>query len=77
MIKGGNRECDVCGSVIPKGTTYRYAKISPDKAALLLDISDPDMTPTWTQEAYGTVRIDICLECHISMGEIPTSQSVH
>jgi hypothetical protein len=77
MIKGGNRECDVCGSVIPKGTTYRYAKISPDKAALLLDISDPDMTPTWTQEADGTVRIDICLECHISMGEIPTSQSVH
>ena len=62
MIKGGNRECDVCGSVIPKGTTYRYAKISPDKAALLLDISDPDMTPTWTQEADGTVSIDICLE---------------
>ena len=77
MIKGGNRECDVCGSVIPKGTTYRYAKISPDKAALLLDTSDPDMTPTWTQESDGTVRIDICLECHISMGEIPTSQSVH
>jgi len=53
MIKGGKRGCDVCGPVIPKGTTYRYAKVSPDKAALILDISDPDLMPTWTQEPDG------------------------
>ena len=77
MIEGENGKCDICGSVIPKGTFYRCAKISPDKATLMLDVSGPDIMPTWTQEPDGTVRIDICLECHISMNVIPTTQSVH
>jgi hypothetical protein len=76
MIENEIRKCDVCDSAIPTGTIYRYAKISPDKAALLLDISDPELMTSWTQQPDGTVIIDICLECHISMGDIPTNESV-
>jgi len=77
MIDGDIRKCDICGSVIPKGTTYRVARIAPDKVALLLNIPDPEMSPTWTQEPGGRVRIDICLECHISMGGISSDEAVH
>ena len=77
MIDGNTRKCDICGSVIPKGSTYRVSRISPDKAILLLDVPDPEMWPTWTQEADGTVRLDICLECHISMGEMPSDECIH
>jgi len=77
MIDGYMRKCDICGSVIPKGTTYRVSRITPDKAALLLDISDPYIMLTWIQEPDGRVRIDICLECHISMYKIPAMEAVH
>ncbi len=77
MIDGDTRKCDICNSVISKGTTYKVSRITPDKATLLLDIPDPEMMPTWTQEPDGKVRIDICLECHISMGGIPSDEAVH
>jgi hypothetical protein len=77
MIDAETRKCDICGSVIPKGTTYRVARIAPDKVALLLDIPDFEILPTWTQETDGNVRIDICLECHISMGGISSNEAVH
>ena len=77
MIDRETRKCDICGSFIPKGTTYRVARIAPDKVALLLDIPDSEMMPVWTQEPDGRVRIDICLECHISMGGISSDEAVH
>jgi len=77
MIDGGTLKCDICNSVIPKGTKYRVSKITPDKAALLMGIPDPEMMPNWTQEPDGRVRIDICLECHISMGGIPSDKAAH
>lgn len=77
MIDAYIRKCDICGSVIPKGNTYRVSTITPDNAPLLLDISDPHMMPTWTQEPDGRVRIDICIQCHISMGKIPATEAVH
>jgi len=77
MIDGATRKCDICDSIILKGTTYRISRITPDKVALLLDIPNPEMMPTWSQESDGRVRIDICLECHISMGEIPTIEAVN
>ena len=77
MIDGDTRKCDICDSIIQKGTTYRVSRITPDRAAFLLDIPDPEMMPTWTQEPDGKVRIDICLECHISMGGIPLAEAIH
>lgn len=42
-----------------------------------LDISDPELMTSWIQLPDGAVRIDICLDCHISMGGISTNESVH
>jgi hypothetical protein len=69
MIIGNTRKCDICGEEIPAGTTYRVNKMSPETAALMLDITDPDCMPTWTQEPDGTVRMDICLDCDLGMDE--------
>jgi len=69
MLKRNTRICDVCGNEIPKGTTYRVATITPEVAALFLNENDIDLVPTWTQNPDGTVRLDICLDCHLSMGE--------
>jgi hypothetical protein len=69
VLKNNSRICDVCGGEIPKGTTSRVAKIRPEAAAIFLETNDPDMVPTWMQNPDGTVRIDVCLECHMNMGE--------
>jgi hypothetical protein len=68
MLKNSSRICDVCGGKIPKGTTYRAATITQEAAMLFLSITDIDLLPTWTQNLDGTVRLDICLDCHLSMG---------
>lgn len=79
MIRDGVRVCDVCEGEIPKGETYRITRLLPEQAQLFLDtqIQDVDMLPTWTQEENGKVRLDICLECHISMGNELKSDISH
>lgn len=68
MVKDGERYCDVCASGIPRGEKYSARTMSAEGAALLLDVDDPDLIPTWTQNADGTVRLDICMTCYLSMG---------
>ena len=72
MLRENDRFCDVCGFVIPKGTKYRVSVV-PETNALLFASSfagsDPDLLPTTTVDRSGNIRLDICLECHLSMGQ--------
>ena len=68
MLRENDRICDVCGENIPNGRMFRAANIPPGAAALFLDIEDPGLIPTWDQNPDGTVRLDICQECTLSMG---------
>jgi len=68
MLRENVRICDVCGSKIPKGETYRSVTITAESAAIFFKTSDKNLVPTWTQNPNGTVRLDICLDCHLSMG---------
>jgi hypothetical protein len=67
MINGGVRTCDVCGEVIPRGTKY-VMHVLPQYAAELLMDEDHEMVPTFTVDADGNVRLDICLNCKANMG---------
>ncbi|MBI4606331.1 MAG: hypothetical protein HY721_30570 [Planctomycetes bacterium] len=68
MVKEGERYCDVCASEIPRGEKYSVRTMPAAGAALLLDVDDPDLIPTWTQNPDGTVRLDICTTCYLYMG---------
>ena len=68
MIRERNRICDVCGDGIPKGTKYSKSTMPAEAAALLAAGNGPGTTPTWTVNADGTITMDICQECEISMG---------
>jgi hypothetical protein len=67
MEQNGLPICDVCGAEIPEGTKYKRATMAP-RAAELLRLGGPDLTPTWTTNADGTVSLDICTTCVLSMG---------
>ena len=45
--------------------------VPPDRAAFALDIflstDDPAMVPTWTKNPDGSIRLDLCLTCSMSM----------
>ena len=69
MLKENVRICDICSGEIPKGETYRAATIVPKVATIFFSTKGKDLMPTWTQNPNGTVRLDICLDCHLSMGE--------
>jgi hypothetical protein len=69
MTRDEQRFCDVCEEAIPAGTKYQRSHM-PAQAAELLTL-DPDLTPTWTTNPDGTVSMDICLTCVLSMGAIP------
>ena len=69
MLKDDIRICDVCGEDIPKCDIYRVATITPEVADVFLNLRDKDLVPTWTQNYDGTVSLDICLDCHLSMGD--------
>jgi len=68
MLKERKRICDVCGEEIPKGTKFRKSTMPAEAAALLVAPDDPDLIPTWTVNADGTITMDVCLECTVSMG---------
>jgi hypothetical protein len=67
MFKDGVRTCDVCGESIPKGTEYAMHVLPQYTAKLLID-EDNDLVSTFTVDADGNVRLDICLDCKAHMG---------
>ncbi len=69
VTKDGKRFCDVCDEKIPAGTKYQRNRM-PARAAELLKL-DPDLTPNWTTNPDGTISMDICLTCVLSMNIDP------
>lgn len=69
MVKDNKRICDICNVEIPKGTTYQARTLAPEQAAMFfaIEVHDPDMLPNWTQNPDGTVQMDICMDCYLSM----------
>jgi hypothetical protein len=67
VLKDGKRYCDVCASDIQRGEKYSVRTMPAEGAAVLLDADDPDLVPTWTQNPDGTVRLDVCMTCYLSM----------
>ena len=50
-----------CVRVVPKTNALLFASSFAR--------SDPDLAPTTTVDKSGNIRLDICLECHLSMGQ--------
>jgi hypothetical protein len=75
MTKDGKRFCDVCEEMIPVGTKYRR-NCMPARAAELLKL-DPDLAPNWTTNPDGTISMDICLTCVLSMDVVPGKNEVN
>ena len=69
MIRDDIRICDICGEEIPKGEVFKRRTMPAEKAAVFLDLNDPELIPSMTQKKSGEVEIDICQTCFLSMGE--------
>ena len=67
MYKEGHHYCDICGTDVPPSQLASRA-VPAQLAGLLLDTDDPDLVPTWTQLPDGSVQIDFCATCRLSMG---------
>ena len=81
MIKGDQRQCDICSELIPRGTVYHVGFTNPEELESWFG-DDPDFLPSITQEEDGLVRFDVCSRCAIEsemIGECtePTVDSVH
>jgi len=77
MVKEGKRICDVCGDHIPKATKYRNTTMHAEAARLLSALDNPGLVPSWTVNDNGTVTMDICLECTVSIGATAPKGSPH
>ena len=78
VVKNSIRFCDVCEEEIPKGKKYSVRSMLVAAAAIFFDVDDPDLVPTWTQNADGTVRLDILTHLLLVNGRFksaPTSLS--
>lgn len=60
--------CDICGDAL-SSNQLTSRTIRPELASLMLDTDDPDFVPTWTQLPDGSVQIDFCVTCRLSMGD--------
>jgi hypothetical protein len=69
MTRDGERFCDVCDEKIPPGTKYQRSRMLA-RAAELLKL-DPELTPNWTTNSDGTISMDICITCVLSMNTVP------
>lgn len=52
-------------------------QMRPEAAAILRSAHDPDLIPTSTSNADGTISLDICVTCTLSMGAPPGQESKH
>ena len=77
MLSDKFRICDICEDEIPKGTAYRKATMPPEAANLLASTEDPDIRATWTVNPDGTVTMDICPTCVLSMGHVPGKEQIN
>ena len=67
MLKEGQRFCDLCDERIIKGATYQRNRMAAHAANLLTIAGAPDLIQTWTTHPDGTISMDICTTCVLSM----------
>ena len=77
MKENGQRFCDVCNEEIPKGAKYQRSQMPAYAAELLRVRDDPDLIPTWTTNTDGTISMDICITCALSMNISPRIEEVN
>lgn len=77
MRSGEQRFCDVCEAEIPHGEKFRRVVCRPEAAEMFRATDDPKLQPTWTENADGTVTVEICLDCVLGMGKIPPGSERH
>jgi hypothetical protein len=77
MLDGNIRFCDICQEEIPKGDKYRSVTLRPEGAAMLLSAGDPDLIPTWKENPDGTVTLDVCNICTLSMDNVSEIKHFH
>lgn len=79
MLKDNIRICDVCGEEITKGEKFNQQTVSADRAALFLAavqaIHDYEMQQSWTKHPDGSITVDLCLQCYISIGHGETEKA--
>jgi len=73
------RFCDVCDEEIAKGERYQRTTM-PQAAAFMLTslfADDPDELPEWSDNADGTITMDVCATCVMSMGDAVTEECLN
>ena len=75
MIRDGRRICDICGDLIPDDEKFLTSFIPPEEASIFIETKDLELTPTWTPMDDGKIKLEICLDCDMTMEsmESPTS----
>jgi hypothetical protein len=77
MKENEQRFCDVCNEEIPKGAKYQRSQMPAYAAGLLRVRDDRDLIPTWTTNRGGTIFMDICTTCPLSMNISPRKEEVN
>jgi len=81
MLNGSTRICDLCACEIPEGVKYRVTIVPKRQADFFRDllerVSGLEMTPTTTVDPAENIRMDVCLECHRSLGPIQDTGTVN
>jgi hypothetical protein len=75
MIKGGSRICDICGDVIPDDEKFLTSFVPPEEASIFIETEDLELTPTWTPMDDGKIKLEICLDCDLTMGSMEAATS--
>ena len=71
------RYCDICESEIPHGQKFRSVNCKPEAMLIFQATEDPELKPTWSENADGTIMVEICLDCVMGMGTILPGSEVH
>jgi hypothetical protein len=69
MLYRGGRLCDFCGEPIQKGSRFAITVIPREKRGLFsfLKEQNSEIAPTFTLEPNGDVRLDLCVECSLTI----------
>lgn len=77
-MKDSNRRfCDVCNEEISKGEKYQRVTLAREAAEIFRSQEDSELRPSWTENPDGTVTMDICATCTLSMGDTPPKSEMH
>ena len=75
MISDDRRICDICGDVIPDDEKFLTNFIPPEEAFIFIATKEFELTPTWTAMDGGKIKLEICLDCDMTMGSMEAAAS--